>query len=623
MTERSSRISEASTSVDDVNVPEIDSLRAEFVYNYYVKNERTSNVPLLEEDTRNLDSVPIDKLARYVNLSWRAPVKTTVGYQSSSPNFAGLPTVAEAARSGKILTEDNFFNPGYVNHTFSNIAAVEQGSTDIENYSRLSNDNTESIFQMSNLQVKKIGLNQQAQSKYDQIDQNNLSSIHDAYSQLANLPTKALGLRVYDKDGKLNDEGDLISSITNSISLNVKLNNAVIPDIFGDSSKATPRNLQNLAVQYNNLVSGMSYDYQQRPFNPVLVDTPSIGEDLGNSVSVIGYIIDSYVYQNGDFTKNSTYYLDGQTNTSYVDKSVSFGKIYFYTVRTVAAVKLYLYEEGSQNVRSAIVYVSSRPVTTKVTTFEVVPPPEPQQVRFSFDYSKRNLIINWDMPLNTQRDIKQFQVFRRSSIKHPFELIAQYGFDDSLVDTGGSKYKTGELVDANNYDNMRTDLRYLVKQKEGLVVTSHVDEDFTVDPELYQSSEYIYAICSVDAHGLVSNYSTQYRVTFDSYRNRLKTSVVCDSGCPKQYPNLKLNVDTFKDVISVSGDSSKKLNLYFTPNKYLKLRDVKRSTTFNIVEAKTPGNPHPYYLLQLINLDNQKMQLIKINVNDPERLTLT
>lgn len=619
MTERAARISEASTSVDSINVPEVSGLSANFKYNFYVKDERISSVPLLEEnrETPNvLDQVPIDKIARYVTLTWRPPEQLSEG-NSALP--VGLPTIAEAAVKGQILSEDNFFDPGYVNHTFSNIAAIEQGASDIENYSRLSNDNVESIFDMSNLQIKKIADAQQTQGN---LNLNSLSSVSDAYSQLADLPDKALGLRVYDEEGNLSDKGDLISSIANSISLKVKLSNSVIPDIFGDTSKVTQKTLDVLSVQYSNSTLGMSYNYSQRPFYPVLVDMPNVGEDLGSSVRLIGYIVESYIYENGDFRKQSTYYLDGASSSSFVDKRVFYGKTYFYTVKTVSSVKLYMYEEGTSNVRSATVYVSSHPVSIKIDTLENIPPPEPQQIRFTFDYLKRNLIINWEMPLNPQRDIKQFQVFRRKSIKHPFELIAQYGFDDSLLDAGGSRYLTTEVVDANNI-NMRQELRYLVKQRQGLPVTSHIDEDFTVDPDFYESSEYIYAVCSVDAHGLISNYSTQYKVSFDSYKNRLKTSVVCDSGCPRQYPNLKINVDTFKDVIAVSGDASKKLNIYFVPTKYLKLRDVKKSTTFNVIEAKTPNNPHPYYLLQMINLDNQKLQLVKINVNDPERLTLT
>jgi hypothetical protein len=165
---------------------------------------------------------------------------------------------------------------------------------------------------------------------------------------------------------------------------------------------------------------------------------------------------------------------------------------------------------------------------------------------------------------------------------------------------------------------MFPDDRGLVKVSDKPVYM-HADEEFTVDPEFFVSSEYIYAIASIDAHGMISNYSSQHHVVFDPYKNRLVTKVVCDAGSPRQYPNMKLRTDAFKDVISVEGLAARQLKIFFTP-EYLKVRDD-RNVTYNIVEAQTPGNAS-YYLLQLINLDNQKMQLLKINVKDPENLTL-
>jgi hypothetical protein len=609
-------ISEASDFVDNINIPEVANISSVFTYNYFIRDERVSKRPVESSNTREISTIPIDKIARYVTVSWTPP--SSVSYQSGTPPSVTDGDIRSAASNGQIVSEDNFFDPGYLNHTFSNVAAIEQGSSDLENYSRLSNDDTESMMQMAHFQIQKIGLGQTSSTQYD-LSTKSLQSSAAAYPKLSDSPSKSLGLRVYDSEGNLSDKDDLIRSVSDSLSLRMKLNNAIIPDIFKDPVDLCPTNLRRLAVKFEDNVQGLSY--QQRPLNPILVDNPG-GEDLGSQASIIGYIIDSYVYEGGDFTKQGTYYISGKNSNSFVDRSVMYGKKYYYTIRTVSSVKLYLYEEGSTLVKRAEVYVSSRTKSTSVDTYEHVPPPEPQSLRFNFDYSNRNLIINWSTPINHQRDIKQYQVFRRRSIKHPFELIAQYGFDDSLTESNGTKYKTSEIVDANNYQNMRTDLKYLVKQKDGILIDNHVDEDFTVDPETYESSEYIYAVCSVDAHGMISNYSTQHRVTFDSRKNRLVTEVICDSGCPRQYPNMKLNTDTFKDTIKVSGDNSRKLDIYFSP-EYLKLRSSK-GTTFKILEAKTPSQSfRPYYLLQMINLDNQKMQSIRINVDDPEGLTLT
>ena len=76
----------------------------------------------------------------------------------------------------------------------------------------------------------------------------------------------------------------------------------------------------------------------------------------------------------------------------------------------------------------------------------------------------------------------------------------------SIAGPGGTRYKTRERVDANNLPSMDPNLRYLVSLSDEPVYF-HRDQDFTVDLESLVSSDYIYAICSVDAHGIISNYS--------------------------------------------------------------------------------------------------------------------
>jgi hypothetical protein len=119
---------------------------------------------------------------------------------------------------------------------------------------------------------------------------------------------------------------------------------------------------------------------------------------------------------------------------------------------------------------------------------------------------------------------------------------------------------------------------------------------------------------------MISNYSSQYRVTFDPFRNKLKIEMICDEGSPRAYPNMNLKIDAFKDSINTGGDETKQLQIYFTP-EYLNVVD-ERGKNFRVVEAQKPGvSDKPYYLMQIINLDNQIAQIIKINVLDPNQLT--
>ena len=607
------KVSDPSQSIDEVNVPEISGLTAEFIYNFYTFDERVKPF-----ETKNL---PLGKLPRYVLINWNAPIlsdfELSVESRTKKDNTGQYSIENNASR---VLSEDNFFNPNYVNHTFSNIDIIEQGATDLEAYSRLLRHDTESLYQMSKYQIEDMA------SRGDPNDkqyEKNLGSLTEDYMKLADFPKSALGLRVYDSFNNLNDSDDLIRSISDSVSLSMKINSCVIPDIFENSSvKGTSTNLESLKIRHAESQSGTSSNVVGLNVEPVKNESVKNAlNNLKNAVNLIGYVIDRYLVDSDGFKKDSTFFVEDIRRTSFVDQTVLYGISYVYTIRVVAEVKILTY---SSNINSqpdlSTLYISSRPMSVPVECYEYVPPPEPNNLKFIFDYVKRNLLIQWDTPVNPQKDIKQFQVFRRKTIKEPFELIAQYGFDRSISGPGGNKYVTGEKVDANNVKSMSEDLRYLVKNSE-FPVYMHRDEEFTVDTEFLVSSAYIYAICAIDAHGMISNYSTQYYVTFDPYKNRLITKDVCDAGSPKQYPNMKLRMDAFKDVIKVSGDNARQMNVYFTP-EYLKVSDAMNpNIVHKIVEAQTNNDNH-YYVLQLINLDNQKSQILKINIKDPQNLTV-
>lgn len=598
----SARISDPSRSIDEVNVPEVSNFRCDFVYNFYTKDERVSPY--------NSVNQPPDKAARYITLTWQSPrVSSNTTRQKAEQEFS------ISRQSSKIVSEDNFFDQDYLNYSFSSLEAVEQGASDLENISRLSRYNTESLFQMARRQI--AGVQSETQNE-------SLKFVTEAYAKLADIPQDSLGLRVYDASGKLTDSEDLLRTIVDTLTIRTKIHSTIIPDVFKNSvQKESYSNLLSLQQSYSNSFRGRPVDEFLR-IDAVDVDFQENNNvnKLTDPVNLMGYVIDRYSSSVNGFTKENTFYIEDIEQTNFIDREVIYGKTYVYTIRVVAAVKILVQEDpGASQTQIATVYVSSRPISAPVECFEYTPPPPPTGIRFSFDYKKRNLIITWDTPLNPQRDIKQFQVFRRKSIREPFELIAQYGFDRSEYGQNGTgRYKTGERVDANDIENMLNDDLYLVKISDHPVLT-HVDEDFTLDPEFFVSSEYIYALASVDAHGMISNYSEQHHVVFDPYKNKLVTRVICNVGSPRQYPNMNLRMDAFKDTVRVSGDAARQLKIYFTP-EYLKVKDdVLLSKTHKIVEAQTATNKRPYYLLQLVNLDNQKMQSIKIDIDDPNNLT--
>ena len=612
------RMSDPSMSIDEINIPEVEELSAEFVYNYYVADERVN--PAI------LSKLPLDKIPRYVFLKWNTP--SLSDFEKIDQNIIekgnGGDIFSIEKNFQKLLDEDSSLNPQYYSHVFSNADMIAQGTSDVEIYGRMSGVPAESMSKMAEQQLKNLSL-----VSADSFDRaNKLSELFNSYSKLASFPQSSLGLKIT-KDGKeIKDEQYFLETAAKLFSTKIKLHGAILPDIFENSNEK----LDKLSVSSFNSLYASVRDAPVRSEEAVTLDPIKIDHDntqfkyLKQPVRITGYVIERFKVNSNGFEKDSTIYIEDPTISNYVDRSVLYGESYVYTVKVVANVQMLLYpnpDERSNSSKLSTLYINSKNVFTSVECFEHVAPPPPQNVRFSFDYVNFNLTIEWDSPTNPQQDIRQFQVLRRKSIKEPFELIAQYGFDTSEPGRNGKRYLTGEIVDANDVQNMSEEARSLVKNLQ-YAVYSHIDLDFKVDTEFFISSEYIYAICSIDAHGLVSNYSEQYQVKFDSIRNRLVTKLVCASGSPRQYPNMNLSIDTFKDSIKVEGKNLKKIQVFFTP-EYLRVKDAIRSSQqYKIIEAQTPvpTSKNSYYLLQLINLDNQKLQTVKIDITDKKGLTV-
>jgi hypothetical protein len=605
-------ISDPSKNVTEVHIPRPTEFEARFVYNFYSVDERTTPST---GDKNVLENIP-----RYVKLSWTTPKLSTHELQKGS-TLRGLENAMTplADNQDKIVREDNFFNRGYLSYTFSDIDAIAQGANDLENYSRINDPPTESVFEMAQTRVKElitdgVGL--------DELYASQIPSFIDAYQHLADFPKDSLGLRVFDQSGRQIDKDDLMRTISNNLSLNVRVNHTVLQDVFKNSSlksktdgiKSLSSRLKSSLARYNDNKSGDVYVL------PVSESETYMPNDRP-PIKIMGYAIDRYLSMPDRFTKERTFYVENALVSEFYDTEVLYGLTYVYTIRTITSVNILSQDDTDVKPTVLELFVSSRPTSTPVECFEYTPPPHPTNLSFTYDYNRSALVIVWDTPLNTQLDIKQFQVFRRSTIDAPFELIAQYCFDKSYPGKfGESKYTTGEIVDGNSSD-VPPEYAYLLRTTESTAFR-HIDEDFVVDTEFLESPTYIYSVCAIDAHGMVSAYSEQKMVTFDQYKNRLVVTLVAEAGAPRPYPNMTLKLDAFKDTLRVEGVDTRSMAVHFNPD-FLTVADD-NGTQHKIVEAQSFAHPDekPYYLMQIINLDNQKTQILKIVVKDPRNLTV-
>jgi len=183
-------------------------------------------------------------------------------------------------------------------------------------------------------------------------------------------------------------------------------------------------------------------------------------------------------------------------------------------------------------------------------------------------------------------------------------LLAEYNFDDSLIKTN-----TAEIAQPKNLYNL----------------------DFPklsfIDYKYNNNSSPIYAIASVDAHGLTSNLSTQISVKYNRYLNKAEVKMISREGAPKAYPNIYIEEDTFLDAIKVSNMD--RMTVFFDPEYFVVKKDIEQNESaadkqknridLNLIAA----NPNKAtYKIQVVNLDMAKSKNINIKIADKHNNSL-
>jgi hypothetical protein len=299
-------------------------------------------------------------------------------------------------------------------------------------------------------------------------------------------------------------------------------------------------------------------------------------------------VIDKYeILQNGTIRTLDPIIIENPFVASTIDTRVKYYSTYVYSIRTVAEFTIPAIIDDTGELVVAKVLVTSKPSTKwSIPCVEIVPPPSPTDFNFHWNYETSQLGLLWTFPPNVQRDVKKFQVFRRASINEPFQLLKMYDFDDSEV-----KAEQNETI------------------FPGLIEVQSNPTLFYVDPDFTKDSKFIYAVVSIDAHGMSSNYSDQFEITFDKFKNKLIKKRISASGAPKPYPNMYLSADTFVD--SILDENHRQVEVIFDPD-HLSIFDSQRRD----LQLLARSNDNASYRLQFINLDLQKERVLKISVDD-------
>ena len=646
-------ISLPSKEIYAVDVPEISRFVGNFNYNFFTPDEsvsETGGVPakILQRNADLVDSAfiqySVTRAPRSVVFSWKLPKIVDPGNQVTDLSQRNHVFSTHAQHGSlisdnidKVVTEDHFASNNYVAVNFHDgeiddkIHYLVSGSYALHTLDQ-HNDHNVSHFKaahrLSALTPKHI-------------------KPHFLFRALT-LPSRAHGTRIFNKGGQriFNTYFRRLKDVSTNAQINGKLFHDITNRTINDPHSPFTVDMHNM----HKFTKKLRHQVVQRsspqvaeadfktfvPFIDLKVRRTAHHHDQ-HGAEIVGYIIDkTELTRDGHSRPHSPIIIDNPRVNLTADFQVKYNANYVYTIRTVAQFTIPAIDDDNGDIAMLKVLVSSKPSNkVYVHTVETTAPPPPTDLNFTWNYERINpttakhdhttgqplpgtgqpgsLLIHWTFPPNSQRDIKKFQLFRRRDINHPFELIKMYDFDDSVV-----KFPNNETPNPHLVEHLTSPCAFFYDDDFHVGLHNHHDShhsqhgDHETNPF---SSVFIYTVAAIDAHGFTSNFSAQYQVWFDPFKNQLQKKLISHTGAPKPYPNLYLEADTFVDTIRVAGPHSKQLKVIFNPEFYYLYDDNERLQ--RVLATKQTGGS---YKLQFINIDNQKSAVANITINDQVRV---
>jgi hypothetical protein len=592
--------SKPSREVHVVDVPDVPTLEANFIYNFHVPEEGTEATAgvsdsLLSKPGEYFDSKIIDYLAsghapRYVVFNWK-PVTYRDRIYGQSSHFQDTTVPRDYIRDNlsKVLSEEHFSSEQYTSLNISDQSIDQKMFNYISSSANILNKQNQDAHSARGLALKTDAITS------NQVD-------FQFLSKYLVQPAED-GAFFYEKETQKIRDG-VTSKLTN-FHIQVQFNNSVIHSlikratVFPESTfnsvylplYEVSRKLQGQA-QARGLRDLREDDYRTiAPDHVGLHSMKSTDAALSTHARIVGYIIDRCELQaNGNVVKLEPMVIENSAATRAVDLRVKYYSRYHYTIRSVAEFTIPSIVEETGELVVAKFLISSRPTAPVVVDCrEMIAPPPPADTRFTWHYEDDKLFMSWAFPPNPQRDIKQFQVFRRRTVTEPFQLMKQIFFDDSTTPAPYHEKPDARLVEFTNDPKL-----------------------FWIDDEFTRDSNFIYTLGTVDAHGMVSAYGPQTRVTFNRYKNRLVAERICSAGAPRPYPNAFLAADVFKDSLVEAGKYT--MNVAFQP-EHLRVVD-KDANDLGLIKTDADGAS---YRILVMNTDLAVADTVDIVIKEQRR----
>ncbi len=585
-----------SVPVTSITIPEIIEFNSDFFYNFFTTDELTNpNVTTLADP----NTVEFSRnVPRYVKLSWNKTIVSSVSRTRS--DFVDISIRKNAA---KVMDEEEFYIKFFSNYQQQETSFVAQTQSYMGrlyeqlNYNR-KNASLNDAYRAIHESTPEL-LSQEFISKYLNYTQSNATrTVRESSSPVDDMQMKNIVIPVAKKVyGTMLHEKLLNDSLT---PLNKNIIDAVAQK-FEDQVSTR---------DYANRFNGSQYDLTLE--NPVSIKVDDININNNLVYESTGYIIDRYRIQNSTLVEKKTFYIENPQTTELYDTEILYNQKYVYNIKVVTAIQTLAFDPEQKINFIGTYLVSGKILRTVVSCTDEKPAEPPTDFFIRWDYSIKKLVLSWNFPNDTRRNIKYFQVFRRKNTvtarpaQLPFELVKMYDFNNLQQAEGIIYTRAGNVFKFINGENA-IDMSVVINMNDlkNLMVetpTCFIDEEFN------KEDYYIYAVAAIDAHGITTNYSNQIGIKFNTQRNTIDRVDISEPGAPKPYPNLYLNKDTFIDTIKNEGYSQ--VTVVFNP-EYFELQR-QSGEDLNILRY----GPDNFYRLQLINTDLQQDKFIDIKITD-------
>jgi len=533
-------LSSLSTRVLHINVPEANNFSSEFIYNFYHYNSKDDNEKLTQYKTL-IQEPNLKRQARYIEL--------------------------------KFLNNSNlFFNNSLLKENFLKNNIEINNENEIENnsyYSFKLNDKTIN----EKLTIKIL----------DALENNNQTFNNFLNSGIFGLSTENIANNInFNGNNNLNPEVEVRLEKQKDFFVRTQINKKYLKNI----SKVA-KNLNNTFSADWEKIDTSSLRFNSNDFNKSdSIPLNSWRGDLNpifqssRKLCLVGFIIKKYSFnqETGNYQFLETIKIENNPTQIYCDVNVLYGKNYKYDISCVYNLEIRSFIDS----KYYSFFIESSIKSTFITTVENKSPDPPSDFFINWDYVNNCPNLFWRFPVETQRDIKAFQIFKRSSNLEAYKLICQQNFNDySLL--------LNESIPTN-----------LQKNSDNLY---YKDNKFDLDKEV------IYALACVDAHGNFSNLSKQIKVYFNKFTKKIETNVISQQNAPKFYPNLFLNDEFLLEAIDT--DRINELTIYLDADTINVIKLNLNSNTFSNI-ATVKGE----FKINVLDLELEDSLTLNVNVNN-------